>query len=148
MTIYTDVGISKDITLNFEDDEDTEIVVSIGSQVAYVDGDDMMIDAAPVIREEDNRTYLPFRIIGELLGVDVEWDSDKRAVEAEYEGTEVMLFIDEITAYIDDEPHELDSEPYIDEDSDRTMIPFRFFAEAFGADVEWDEDEEEITVEM
>ncbi|UMZ74748.1 stalk domain-containing protein [Natranaerofaba carboxydovora] len=144
--LFTDFGLSKTFDIVFEELTPQKVIMTIDDKKAIVDGEEVSMDVSPTI--VNDRTFLPFRIVGEILGVDVEWDGDKRAVEAEYEGTEVMLFIDEITAYIDDEPYELDGEPYIDEDSDRTMIPFRFFAEAFGADVEWDEDEEEITVEM
>ena len=52
-------------------------VLTIDSREMKVDGVTVEIAAAPVIR--DNRTFLPFRVLGEqVLGVAVGWDAEAR----------------------------------------------------------------------
>jgi hypothetical protein len=52
-------------------------VLTIDSREMKVDGVTVEIAAAPVIR--DNRTFLPFRVLGEqILGVAVGWDAEAR----------------------------------------------------------------------
>lgn len=144
LTAYSDIDLSEDISLEFE--EERKIEMHIDSTTAIVDGEEEEMELAPQIK--DDRTFLPFRVVGELLGVEVDWDEGQQRVDGVYGDTEVWFFIDRYSAYINEEPHELDAVPYIDEDHDRTMIPFRFFAEAFGFEVDWDPDERKITVEM
>ncbi|UMZ74673.1 stalk domain-containing protein [Natranaerofaba carboxydovora] len=126
--------------------KDVDIMMIIDSYDALIHGEEKKIEVAPTIREEDSRTFLPFRIIGEILDVEVDWNDRLKAVEAEYEGIEVLFFVDEVTAYVDGKPQGLDAKPYIDQDYDRIMVPLRFFAEAFGAEVEWYEDDRIITL--
>ncbi len=57
---------------------DTNIVIFIGSEYAYINGEAVKLDAAAFI--EGNRTYLPLRFVAEALGADVVWDADARTV--------------------------------------------------------------------
>ncbi|MCC8169339.1 MAG: discoidin domain-containing protein [Oscillospiraceae bacterium] len=70
-----------------------------------------------------------------------------------YTGEKVELVIDCSTALVNGVPQRVDNDntdvkPYLDE-NDRTLVPLRFIAEAFGAEVEWDGDNQtvEITAE-
>lgn len=56
----------------------TEIVLTIGLPYAMVNGAYEKIDCAPFI--ENERTYTPVRLIAEVLGADVEWESSTRSV--------------------------------------------------------------------
>lgn len=51
--------------------EDVVIVITIDSDVATVNGEEMKLDSAAFI--ENDRTYTPIRFIAEDLGADVEW---------------------------------------------------------------------------
>ncbi|MDO4481150.1 MAG: stalk domain-containing protein [Bacillota bacterium] len=55
-----------------------EIVLTINSDTAVVNGNNVRLDSPAVI--ENNRTYTPARFIGETLGAKVEWDAETRRV--------------------------------------------------------------------
>jgi len=56
----------------------TIIVLTIGSNTAYVNGKEVILDAAPVI--VNGRTLLPLRFVAEAFSQNVEWDSGQRIV--------------------------------------------------------------------
>jgi hypothetical protein len=61
---------------------DTELVLTIGSPMARVNGTSMPIDADPKVVPViiNSRTMLPFRFIAEQLGATVEWNGATRTV--------------------------------------------------------------------
>ena len=60
------------------DFEDIIITVVIGQDKAFVNGEEIQLDATAFV--ENDRTYLPIRFIMENLGADVEWDKDNQQV--------------------------------------------------------------------
>ena len=56
--------------------EEKEVVVQINNEKAYVNGNELILDSVPVIR--NSRTLIPLRFISESLGVYVDWDSSTR----------------------------------------------------------------------
>ena len=60
-------------------DDDLEIKMTIGSKKYYIDGVAKTMDTEPIIDEND-RTLVPVRFIGEALGCKVEWDEDTKTV--------------------------------------------------------------------
>lgn len=61
---------------------DTELVLAIGGQTAYVNGKSVPIDTDPKVVPVilNSRTMLPFRFIAEQLGGTVEWNASTRTV--------------------------------------------------------------------
>lgn len=59
-------------------DGSKKIELTIGSKTARVNGVQKKLDVAPVIIS--NRTFLPFRAVGELLGAEVDWENKTRSV--------------------------------------------------------------------
>lgn len=57
---------------------DTEIVLTIDSAKAIVNGEEKELTAAPEIVE--GRTIVPVRFIAQALGMDVEWDDASRTI--------------------------------------------------------------------
>lgn len=57
---------------------DTDIVLTIDSQTALLNGTDTEIDAAPVIINA--RTFLPIRFIAESFGFNVDWNSENKTI--------------------------------------------------------------------
>ena len=55
-----------------------EIIIYIGNNKAYVNGEEMALDSPAFI--ENDRTYCPVRFICEKLGASVEWNNDTREV--------------------------------------------------------------------
>lgn len=60
--------------------EDMEIVLTVGSNLMKVDGRTVMLDQAPVINPETNRTLVPIRAIAEAMGATVEWNEKAREI--------------------------------------------------------------------
>ncbi len=56
----------------------TNIEMTIGSTIAYVDGVEVTLDTAPEIR--NGRTLVPVRFIAESFGLNVEWDEDSSSI--------------------------------------------------------------------
>ncbi len=99
-----------------------------------LNGENLDFDVPPII--ENDRTLVPFRKIGEALGAQVEWDQETKTVTAYKEDKTVILRIGDYTAYVNQTPVDLDMPPVLKDN--RTLIPIRFFSEAFGATVMWD----------
>ncbi|GEN35910.1 N-acetylmuramoyl-L-alanine amidase family protein [Aneurinibacillus danicus] len=59
-------------------DGSKKVELTIGSKTARVNGTAKKLDVAPVII--GNRTFLPFRAVGELLGVEVGWEDKTKSV--------------------------------------------------------------------
>ena len=78
---------------------------------------------------------MPFRKIGESIGAAVNWDNKTRTITANKGTTEVILKIGSSAAYVNGAPVGLDMPPIIR--NNRTLVPLRFFSEAFGASVFW-----------
>ncbi len=59
--------------------EGQEIILTIGSNILYVNGQEVIMDCAPQILSP-GRTFVPLRFISENLGARVEYNSDKKEV--------------------------------------------------------------------
>ena len=111
---------------------DTTVVMTIGSTDFVVNNEVITKeDAAPYIAND--RTYVPFRALGEALGAEVNWDNDARTVTYTLGKTEVVLTIDETTYTVNGEEKTMDVAPVIT--GDRTYVPVRFVGEALGFSV-------------
>ena len=66
------------ITGKNEKQEDVTILITIGSDYAKVNGEDVKLDS-PAFAEND-RTYTPIRFISENLGATVEWNETEQTV--------------------------------------------------------------------
>jgi hypothetical protein len=106
----------------------------IGSNIYYAGGVAKVMDVAPYIK--DSRTYVPMRYLGEILGAEVVWDDAARTVTLTKDETTVVFTIGSTTYTVNGEAKTADVAPEIT--NDRTMLPARFVAEAFGAVVGWD----------
>jgi hypothetical protein len=102
--------------------------------VLLIDGLSLNLDVLPII--QNGRTLVPFRAIAEAMNIDVSWDDQTRTVNATDGNTTVRLQIDNRTAYRNNIPMTLDVAPQIV--AGRTLIPLRFFSEAFNCQVGWD----------
>ncbi|ACB86059.1 stalk domain-containing protein [Natranaerobius thermophilus] len=143
-TVEVEEDTLETVTLE-EGEVRTFITLTEGSETIITDGEVDTMDATPAII--NNRTYLPFRAVGEALGADVDWDADDESVTAELDGTTAVFYLDSTTAYVDGDRFDMDVAPELDEDAGRALLPIRFVAEAFDAYVDWDGDTREIEIE-
>ncbi len=103
-------------------------------------------DAEPEITKD--YTFVPFRALGEALGIEILWNHDTRTITAEQEvdgkKRTVVLQVDQTVAKVDDRSVKLPAAPYIKHN--RTLIPLSFFSTQFGAKVGWDGDTRTVSI--
>ncbi len=126
--------------------EDVTVILQIDNPVMTVNGTEYEVDpgrgTAPVI--VGDRTLLPVRTIIESFGGSVAWDDETQTVILGYGSDIITLVIESSTAYLNETPVTLDVAPVLL--NERTMLPIRFIAESFGFGVEWNEEQQRVTV--
>jgi peptidoglycan endopeptidase LytE len=109
---------------------------------AKMDGRDLATPVDPII--ENQRTLMPMRALLEALGATVGWDQDTHTVTSSLNGTTIQAQIGNTTAVVNGKQVALEVPPRIVESS--TLIPLRFFIEAFGMSVGWDGDTRTVLI--
>lgn len=99
-----------------------------------IDGQALVTNVAP--QSINGRTMVPMRSIFEALGATVTWNADTKQAVATKGDKRVTLTLNSDTAYINGEAKTLEA-PAISYNGS-TLVPARFVAEAFGANVTWD----------
>ena len=100
-----------------------------------LNGQILNFDQPPII--VDGRTLVPLRGIFEAMGATVDWHQDTQTVTSSLEGVEISLGIGSDTLYRDGDPVKLDVPAQVV--NNRTLVPVRAIAEAYGAYVDWDD---------
>jgi hypothetical protein len=123
------------------------IILKIGGAGAVYEGGIISIDpgndrVTPYI--DNARTLVPLRFIAEGLGADVEWFGADRRVLVELDGVVVEMRVGATEYTVGGETKYSEAAPDIRED--RTFVPIRFIAEAFGRDVFWDDSERLVII--
>lgn len=95
-------------------------------------------DQYPLLETIYGETYtlLPIRGVGEALDAKVKWDGKAQKVTISKGKREIVLYLDDDTAYVNGEPVTLDMPATLK--NGRTMVPLRFVMEAFDVEVDWD----------
>ncbi|HHY74212.1 MAG TPA: SH3 domain-containing protein [Bacillus bacterium] len=110
----------------------------------YVNGELLKLPIAPPII--DGRVLVPFRGIGENLGINVKWLADTKQVEAVDQNKRVVFTINESKVFVNNDILSITPAPIIVKNN--TVIPLRFFAESYGANVQWNEKERKVIIEQ
>ena len=97
----------------------------------------------PVIK--DGRVLIPIRAVANGLKADVDWNSEERKITITKGEIEVILYLEDITFYVNGEPQELDV-PAMLLGNNRTFVPLRFIAVALGEKVDFDPDTGEVII--
>jgi hypothetical protein len=120
------------------------VTLTVGSTVASVDGQKIMLDTPPVI--VSGRTVVPLRAIIEGLGGTVTWIPETRSVHVVLSGKTLQLQIGNRTAIVEGESVTMDVSAAIMKG--RTVLPVRFVAEHLGAQVDWEQLTRKITITL
>lgn len=111
------------------------VMANPGSEYTFtLDGNQMTFDESPQLI--DSTMMVPLRKIAEAMGATVTWDPQARTIYAVKDGASVFLTIGNTSAQLNQQPMKLASPPVIM--GQTTLIPLRFFSEAFGSIVKWD----------
>ncbi|OEH92184.1 N-acetylmuramoyl-L-alanine amidase [Bacillus solimangrovi] len=108
----------------------------------YVNREQITLPIAPLMKNDS--VLVPFREISESIGVEVKWLQDTRQVLATDNGKEVLLTIGQSNALVDGNYVSADPSPMIQDGY--TVIPLRFFAEAFDAVVGWNSETKSVHI--
>ena len=110
----------------------TSVVMTLGSTEMLVNNNIVdMKDAAPFA--QDNRTYVPFRALGEALGATVDYDKDAKTVTYKLGSTEIVMTLDSKTYTVNGAEKTMDVAPFAKDN--RTYVPVRFVGEGLGFNV-------------
>lgn len=105
----------------------------------HLDDVPLKFDAAP--RVDKGVTYVPFRTVGEALGIDITWNSKSQTVKAtntvKGQTTEVLLQVGSTTATVNGKKVTLAAAPVQREG--RVLIPLSSFSNQFGVQVSWNQ---------
>lgn len=118
----------------------------IGDTKFKMNGVEKTMDVAPYIK--DSRTYMPLRFVAQAAGVadaNIMWNAADQSVVLIKGDRVVKLTIGSTTMLINGVTFTMDVAPEI-VDPGRTMLPIRWVAQALGADVQWDEATQTVTV--
>lgn len=107
-----------------------------------IDGLPVAFDVDPVV--ENGRTLVPFRALAESLNVQVTWDQKTQTILGADGKNTLTLKIGSKTAMRNGMAMPLDVPPKVL--SGRTLIPLRFFSEAFACQVAWSPAENKIKI--
>ena len=108
---------------------DTSVVMTLGSTEMLINNKVVdMKDAAPFAK--DNRTYVPFRALGEALGAKVDYNKDAKTVTYTLGGTKIVMTLDSKTYTVNGAEKTMDVAPFAKDN--RTYVPVRFVGEGLG----------------
>lgn len=123
-------GATLNYTFGAEDpNAENTVVMTIGSTDYVVNNSIVSGDAAPYV-DGNWRTMVPFRVLGETFGAEVNWDQDAQTVTYTYGDTELTMTIGEETYTVNGTEKTMDTAPVLS--GDRTYVPVRFVGEALG----------------
>lgn len=117
--------------------------------VIYIDGEQLVSDVCPVIRQD--RTMVPLRAISEGLGLAVNWDAANYFVLISANENNLMAPVGEsgspqstIRIFFNGCELNSDADPFIL--NNRTMVPLRLISEEMGMKVEWNAEKYEVYI--
>ncbi len=122
-----------------------EIVLTVGSLQATVDGVPYMLDAEPFIDAEADRTLVPVRFISEALGAEVNWNHEMQKITIKEDIKEIILTIGSTSVLVDGQVSTIDCAPVLIPPG-RTFTPLRFISENLGATVEYNDETKVIKI--
>lgn len=121
-----------------------KIELTVGSKTVYVNGEPIVLDAAPFINPETERCLVPIRFISETLGYNVKWNNSNRKVLITKGNESIHLWVGKDHAIVNGYKKTLDQSPVIR--NDRTFVPVRLVTEALGCSCLWDGRLNKITI--
>jgi len=113
-------------------------VFKIGEKTYTVNGQEVEMDVAPIA--EAGRTYLPVRYVANAMGIpdnNITWDQNSQTITVLKADRVVQMKVGSKQVLVNGVPMMMDVAPKVV--PGRVLVPFRFLAQALGAEVVWDE---------
>lgn len=92
----------------------------------------------------DDYSVVPARDVFEKLGANVLWNGENEQVTVNYDNTEIILYINNKTAYRQGKAEKMPIAPKLI--NGKTMIPVRYVSESLGFDVNFDSKTDTISI--
>jgi alpha-tubulin suppressor-like RCC1 family protein len=108
----------------------------------FVNNSEISFDQTPII--DNGHTLVPIRAIAEAIGAAVDWDGTSQTNTIVKDSKTVKMQIGNNAMTVDGAPIQLDVPPKIV--GDRILVPARAITEAFGANVDWNADENAVYI--
>ena len=109
----------------------------------HVDGRFIASDVTPTIRS--GRTLVPLRAAGEALDAEITWDQTTQSATAVKNGNVVRFTLNNPVYTVNGDIRYADVPTMLI--NNRTMLPLRALAEALNAQVEWDQELYDVTID-
>jgi alpha-amylase len=109
-----------------------DVVLVIGNKI-FVNGKQLNTPLQP--RRVNGRIVVPFKVLFESFGVNVNWSLRTKSLTASKSGLELSMQVGSRTARVNGKAILLDAAPTIIRDT--TFVPLRFVADALGAVVQY-----------
>lgn len=120
----------------------TNIYLTVGDDVAFINGIGEELDIAPYVKNKS--TLVPLRLIAENLGVTVSWASKTKTITLVKEKTVITLTLGKKVATVNGQNKTLAVAP--EAKYGVTMVPVRFISENLGASVVYYADVQGISI--
>jgi hypothetical protein len=122
-----------------------EAVFTIGSNKYLIGGEEREMDVEPYIK--DGRTYAPVRYLAYAAGLtedNILWDGQRGVVTLLTGNRTIQFKVGKKSYLIQGMAISIDAAPEIV--SGRTMLPYRFVAQALGLQAQWDEAARQVVI--
>ncbi|GIQ71241.1 copper amine oxidase [Xylanibacillus composti] len=126
-----------------EQDRKPTLKLAVNKKTMTLDNEVRQLDQAPIIMKET--TMVPIRFVSDALGGLVFWDNDEKRVTVLKEDRLVELWVDQQGIVMNGSRTTTLVPPTIV--GGRTLVPLRLISEAFGWDVQWNNDEKSIILQ-
>lgn len=128
--------ISRYVRLEKETIEGNTVQITVNGRV-------IQSDVSPYV-DENSRTMVPIRFVGEELGATVGWDKTEQKVTLTRTGISIVLWVGQKNAQVNGKPFTMDTVPVMK--AGRTMVPIRFITEAFGGSITWHKEIQTVAI--
>jgi len=118
------------------------LTTAVASPKVLMDGRQLQFSIQPVT--DNGITLAPLRAVGESIGATITWDAGMQNATAAKDDTTVTFSLGSTDAVVNGNV-ESQSVPTMVKDG-VILVPLRFLAEKFGAAVQWDPDQELISI--
>ncbi|MDE6181953.1 MAG: copper amine oxidase N-terminal domain-containing protein, partial [Eubacteriales bacterium] len=136
----------------FANTQEKIVKVSIGSNIANVDGNNITIDTVPYIQEKTNSTMIPLRFVATALDIpenNIKFDATTKTITVT-KGNDIVEFKVNSNKYKKNGATITTgfgtAEPTVEIKNGRTFVPFRTLAEAFNLEIEWESNTKTATM--
>nr|QGT51085.1 hypothetical protein Firmicute1046_1610 [uncultured Firmicutes bacterium] len=141
------IGLSVALTLSLTactaaNEAKNNVEASNNGITVTVNNSAVAFDQEPII--ENGRTLVPVRAIFEALGASVNWDGDTQTVTSKRGSINIVLTIG--SNMMSKNGKDIEIEVPAQTVNDRTVVPVRAVAEAFGCNVDWDNGTQTVVI--